>query len=50
MHIKLGRVYEKLNQLSQARREYEMYIRLVPEGRYKKHVQERLEIIGTAGE
>jgi tetratricopeptide (TPR) repeat protein len=50
MHIKLGRAYEKLNRLSQARGEYEMYIRLVPEGRYKKHVEERLEIIRAAGE
>jgi tetratricopeptide (TPR) repeat protein len=50
MHIKLGRVYEKLNQLSQARQEYEMYIRLVPEGRYRKHAEERLEIIRAAGE
>lgn len=50
MHIKLGRVYEKLNRLSQARQEYEMYIRLVPKGRYKKHAQERLEIIGAGGE
>lgn len=50
MHIKLGRAYEKLNLLSQAQREYETYIRLVPEGRYKKHAQERMEIIGSAGE
>jgi tetratricopeptide (TPR) repeat protein len=50
LHIKLGQVYEKLNQLSQARQEYEMYIRLVPNGRYGKHAQERLEVIKAAGE
>ncbi len=50
LHIKLGQAYEKLNQLSQARQEYEMYIRLVPEGRYRKYAQERLEIIKAAGE
>ncbi len=50
LHIKLGQVYEKLNQLSQARHEYQMYIRLVPNGRYRKHAQERLEVTEAARE
>lgn len=50
IHIKLGRVYEKLNQSNQARQAYETYLRLVPKGRYRKDCQERLEIIEAAEE
>ncbi len=50
IHIKLGRVYEKLNQLSQAQQEYETYLRLVPKGRYRKEVRDHLEIIGKGRE
>lgn len=47
IHIKLGRVYEKLNLPSHARHEYEKYIRLVPKGKYEKEAQTQLDIIST---